>query len=120
MAGSSLIVLEGAELAARERRLAAVAEAERIVAAATERAAAIEAAIPGQVEAALADRRREHEVRAASAVAAIEAELADLERAVARPDLERAGPRGAATDPAFEAAVALVVAAVLGETDPEG
>jgi hypothetical protein len=110
MVGPSLAALEQAELAARERRLAAVAEAERIVAAATERARAIEDAIPSRADAARADRRREHEDRAARDVAAIEAELADLEREAAH---------GAAPAPAFEDAVALVVAAVLGERESE-
>lgn len=106
MDGSGLAALERAELAARERRLAAMAEAERIVGAATERARAIEAEVPERTEAAVAARRDEHLERTAAAIAAIDEELVAFERGAVLP-----GP----ADPAFERAVELVVAAVLGE-----
>jgi hypothetical protein len=106
MDASPLAILERAELAARERRLAATAEAEHILAAAAERAAAIEAAVPDRIAAALADLRRTHAERAAAEVQAIERELASLG---ATPLPGR--------DDAFSAAVELVVAAVLGERD---
>jgi hypothetical protein len=110
MDGSGLAALERAELVARERRLTAMAEAERIVGAATERASAIEAALPERIAAALAARRDEHRERTAAAIAAIDEELAEFER--------RAVPPGP-SDPAFERAVELVVAAVLGEDRQE-
>jgi hypothetical protein len=110
MDGSGLAALERAELAARERRLAAMAEAERIVAVATERARAIEAELPERVAAAVAARRREHRERTAAAIAAVDGELATFERRAIQP-----GP----SDPAFERAVELVVVAVLGEDRQE-
>jgi vacuolar-type H+-ATPase subunit H len=99
--------LEQAELAARARRLAAEAEADRLIETAREEARRIEAESDAQVANALAELRRRYLEQAESEVAAIEAELAG-----------RAGQReaAAATGPAFEAAVELVVAAVLGET----
>jgi len=129
--------LERAELAARERRLAAEWEAERIAEAAAAEAAAIADGVEARVTAALADRRRWHLERADAAVVAIEEELARL---VDAHDL--AGPAGAAPGPlattakparsapvpsnqvqpgdvaAFDAAVEAIVAAVLAE--PEG
>jgi hypothetical protein len=102
---SPLAILERAELAARERRLAAGAEADDILAAAEERVAAIEAETPDRVAAAIVDVRRRHEERAEAEVQAIGRELADLPASPARVDGETA----------FAAAVELVVAAVLGE-----
>ncbi len=106
MDGSGLAALERAELAARERRLAAMAEAERIVAVATERARAIEAELSERIAVAVATRRREHRERTETAIAVVDEELAEFERRAVLP-----GP----ADPAFERAVDLVVAAVLGE-----
>jgi vacuolar-type H+-ATPase subunit H len=105
MDSSPLAILEQAELAARERRLAANAEAEEILAAAGLRVAAIEAETPDRVAAALQDVRHRHDERADAEARAIEQELADL------PALPARGGQ----DPAFAAAVELVVAAVLGE-----
>ena len=105
MEPSPLAILERAELAARGRRLTATAEAERIVAAAAERATVIEAGVPDRIASALADLRRVHDMRAAAEVEAIERDLAALEAEADRPD-----DLGA-----FDAAVRLVVAAVLGE-----
>lgn len=102
---SPLAILERAELAAREQRLAATAEAEEILAAAELRAAAIEAETPDRVAAALQDVRHRHDERADAEVRAIEQKIADL------PALPARGGQ----DPAFAAAVEVVVAAVLGE-----
>lgn len=109
---SPLAVLERAELAARERRLAAGAEAERMLADAAARVASIESETPDRVASALGNLRSTHESRASAEVVAIERELASLD----------ARPRRPGTDAAFTAAVELVVAAVLGEAqreDPE-
>lgn len=109
---SPLAILERAELAARERRLTASAEADRILAAADERVVAVEAAIPGRIQAALDGLRAAHDERAAAEVRVIDEELRALEAAT---------PRGG-SDRASAAAVDLVVAAVLGERpdpDPE-
>lgn len=99
--------LEQAELAARERRLAAEAEADRLLEAARQRVREIEAGLEARIAAALADLRRAHLERAEAEVAAIEAELAGRARRL---------PADAATSPAFDEAVELVVGAVLGET----
>ncbi len=104
MAGSVLVELERAELAARERRLAAATAAEARIAVATEEAARIRAGIDAAVDEALATRRREHLERATAQVAAIEAEIAALD---ARD--EGGGER--------DAAVELVTASVLGERE---
>lgn len=105
MDSSPLAILERAELAARERRLAANAEAEEILAAAGLRVAAIEAETPDRVAAALADLRLRHDERADAEVRAIEQELAELTASPARVEQETA----------TATAVELVVAAVLGE-----
>jgi hypothetical protein len=105
METAPLATLERAELAAREKRLAASAEADRIMADATERATAIATGVPDRIMAALAELRHAHDERAAREIAGIERELAALETA-----------SGSDGDGAFATAVDLVVAAVLGET----
>jgi hypothetical protein len=104
-----LATLERAELAAREQRLGAAAEADRIIAAATDRAAAIAAGVPDRIAAAVAELRRAYDERARHEIEQIERELAMLE----------ATPQTTA-DPAFAAAVELVVRAVLGERERSG
>jgi hypothetical protein len=107
-----LAVLERAELAARERRLAAVSEAERIRAAADEVAARIDADMPGRIQSAVEALRLRHDTRAAVEIAEIERDLAAL--AGDEPDAQG---NGGAADPGLSAAAALIVAGVLAETD---
>ena len=97
--------LERVELAARERRLTADTEAERINAAAVSAVADIEAAVPGRVAAALAGLRAGHMERAT-------AEVASVERRPLRGDDPAVSEPGTS---ALDAAVDLVVAAVLAE-----
>ena len=100
-----LAALEQAEMAARERRLAASTQAESILAAARERAAAISEQAGRRVDQALDELRRATEVRAS-------ATIADLERLAA--PASAPGP----TQADVEQAVAMVVGRVLGETVP--
>ncbi len=100
--------LERAELAARERRLAAEADADRLVEAAHRSVREIEAGVDARAADALEELRHRHLDRAAEEVTAIEAELARLD--------ERSAIETAST-PVFDAAVEQVVAAVLGERD---
>jgi len=105
--------LERVELAARERRLTAETESERIRSETDAAVAAIEAGVPERIAAALAELRAGYLARAAAEVATVEAELAsvDVERPVnAAPVVP--DPSGAA----FESAVGLLVAAVLAES----
>jgi len=103
---SILLELERAELAARERRLAAEAEAERLRGEARERAAAIEKAAAQRAADAVAARRRALRRGALTEVRDIEREIAELEE-------RDADARG--TAPVPRAAVDFVVSAVLGE-----
>lgn len=103
---SVLDALEQAELAARERRLTASNEAEDILSAAQQRAAAIAAQAGQHVDDALEALRQTAE---AEADAAIE----ELERVAAQRAAARAGT--VETDPAVERAVAVVVDHVLGQ-----
>ena len=104
-----LAVLERAELAARERRLAAVSEADRIRAAADEVAVRIDADVPGRIKSAVEALRLRHDTRATVEIAEIERELAALagDEPGAQDDDEHAG---------LSAAASLVIAGVLGET----
>jgi hypothetical protein len=104
-----LAVLERAELAARERRLAAVSEADRIRAAADEVAVRIEADLPGRIASAVEALRLRHDTRATVEIAEIERELAALAERSAREHAED-------VDPGLNAAASLVVAGVLAET----
>jgi len=97
--------LERAELAARERRLAAQADADRILADAAATVAAIRAGTARRVEAALTSLREGHLEAAAADVAAIEAELAVVD----------AGVRDGVAHARVEAAIDEVVGAVLAE-----
>jgi adenosylmethionine-8-amino-7-oxononanoate aminotransferase len=101
-----LAVLERAERWARERRLAALAEADRISAEAAARVAAIEAERPARIEARLAELRAAYARATAEQVAAVETDPLD---------------RGAAAVPADPARIAeaaeVLVRAVLGEVD---
>lgn len=118
MTQSALIGLERAELAARERRLAAAAEAERRVAAASAEAERIRDGIDAEVRSALEARRREHADRAAAEIAAIEAEIAALGDDGRAGDGPGDGTGGRSpADPAEARAVELVVAVVLGERE---
>lgn len=104
METSALIVLERAERAARERRLAAGLEAERRIAAARAEAARIER--DAEVEAAEAADRARREVSAAAdrEIAALEAGATEAFRPA---------------EDALTGARAFVVAALLGEVVPE-
>ena len=104
-----LAVLERAELAARERRLAAVSEAERIRAAADEVAARIAADVPGRIASAVEALRLRHDMRATMEIAQIERELAAL-------DGDEPGAHGDDDDDGLTAAADLIVAGVLAET----
>ena len=95
--------LEAVELAARERRLVAEAEAEQILSragAAVERCAA---AVPARISAAVRELRARHE-------AAADLEIREIEAAIRSTDAD-----GAAAPATVERAAALLVAAVLGE-----
>lgn len=107
---SVLAALERAEMAARERRLAASHKAEGIVAAARERATTISARADQRVDQVLGELRRVTEVQA-------DAAIEDLERRATTPSGQGSSPRRA--DPNVEQAVATVVAHVLGEAIPE-
>jgi hypothetical protein len=103
--------LERVELDARERRLTAQSEADRIRAAAASTAAGIAAGVPAKIAAALAGLRTRHLDAAAAEVAGVEERLA-ADRVVA----ETESPRDAApvrTVP--DAALDVLVAAVLAE-----
>jgi vacuolar-type H+-ATPase subunit H len=106
--GSMLLSdLEQAELASRARLLTAAAEADRRVETARSAAAKIEANAEHEIDLALAALRDRYRTQGDTEVAAVESELAQLEGAVGGAD---------ASWPAFDTAVATVVAAVLGET----
>lgn len=108
--------LEQVERDARERRLAAESEAERIRAAAAKSAAEIAAGVPAQVTAALADLRARHLAEAEAEVSAIEERLRADGVATGR---ESGANEGSETGdgPAHvaDAAVDLLVSAVLAE-----
>lgn len=104
--------LERAELDARERRLAAQAEADRLLESARIAIDELEAGLDARIDEAIAVLRSDVLERADREVAAIERELAELDRAVAGTS---AGGRDRAGRARFEAAVGDVVAAVLGE-----
>jgi hypothetical protein len=97
--------LERAELAARERRLAAENEAETILARAGATVAELETALPARKATALAESRARHDVAADAEIQAIEMSLAA--------ELPGVAPAAATIRMAAE----LLVAAVLGE-DP--
>jgi hypothetical protein len=101
-----LVLLERAEIAARERRLTAMADADRLVAEAEVRSAAVTGSAAERATAAVGAFRARSEAEAARAIAELERERAALSATI---DAE--GP----ADPRFELAVACVVAAVLGE-----
>ena len=98
--------LERVELEARERRLTAQSEADRIRLAAQATAADLAAGVPARIGAALAELRAGH-------LAAADAEVDAMEERLVAGDgsSERAG----AVAPITEAAVELLVAAVLAE-----
>lgn len=102
-----LLELEQAELAARDRRLAAELEAGRIVAEARADAAATAAGVALRIERTLVLRRRRHQAQARREIAAIQAEIAALDHV----DTEAPG----AGESVLDQAVALVIAAVLDE-----
>lgn len=108
--------LEAAEMRARERRLEATSEAERRIKTARALAADIEADGDRAIAEAVGALRERYRREAEREVAAIEAELAQLEHGA-----PSAGARAAGPDARFEdgagvaAAVELVVSAVLAE-----
>lgn len=106
-----LAALERAEMAARERRLAASNRAEGIVTAAREQAATISAQADGRVDEVLRALRQATEAEADAAIEALERE------AEARP--APSASLGLA-DASVAQAVSTVVAHVLGETAPVG
>jgi hypothetical protein len=97
--------LERAELAARERRLAAENEAETILGRAVATVAELDAAVPARISTALAESRARHDVAADAEIQAIEMSLAA--------ELPGVAPAAATIRMAAE----LLVAAVLDE-DP--
>ncbi len=100
-----LAVLEDAELRARERRLAAAAEAERRLADAAALAAAIEKRVAPTAARAVADARAASDARVAAAIARIEAAMHAIDATTGvDPD-----------DTAIGDAADVIVAAVLGE-----
>lgn len=111
-----LAVLERAELAARERRLTAVSEAERIGAAADEVAARIGADVPGRIQSAVEALRLRHDTRATVEMAEIERELAALVRGEPAAHDDAAHDDAAHDDAGLSAAASLIVAGVLAET----
>jgi hypothetical protein len=112
-----LAELERAELAARERRLAAQAEADRIVEQARLTAAGIAAGLDARVAEELEAFRRETLDGAELEAAAIERELAELGGPGDAGRSAAGSPEpGSERSPGFETAVDVVVAAVLGET----
>lgn len=100
--------LEQVERHARERRLAAESEADRLRAAAAAAAAEITAGVPARIAAALADLRARHLAEAEAEVAAIEGRLA----ADGGPG---GGPPDGESPVVTDAAVELLVGAVLAE-----
>jgi vacuolar-type H+-ATPase subunit H len=109
-----LAELERAELAAREQRLSAQDEADRILEEARRTAARISEGLDARIADELAAFRRDTLRQAELEAAAIERELAGSVEGRAPSDEAEAGP------PGFDAAVDEIVAAVLGETGPEG
>lgn len=105
--------LERVELAARERRLTAAAEADRILAEAATAVAAIDAGVDARIESSLRDLRAAYLARADAEVAGIEAAL-DEPAAGDRTD-DGGEARSDAGTAGFEAAVERLVRAVLGE-----
>ena len=107
---SVLAALEQAEMAARERRLVASSEAERITTAARAEVSEILAGAGPRIDEAIEQLRRTAEAEADAAIEELERE------AVGR---NRDQPRSSDDDPVFERAVAMVVAHVLGEADAD-
>lgn len=105
-AAAAVAALERAELAARERRLAAEAEADAILAAAEAQVVSIEAGVGPRIDAALAELRTEIMVRAGDEFAALTVD----------PAVDAAADAAAAAVDPVDATVGMVVAAVLGET----
>lgn len=112
-----LAELERAELDARERRLAAQAEADHLLESARIAIDELEAGLDARIDEAIAVLRSDVLERADREVAAIERELGTLDRAVAGTS---AGGRDLTGRARFEAAVGDVVAAVLGEAGSAG
>ena len=111
---SILHELERAELTARERRLAAEAEAEQLLAEAEAEAQALEAGVERRISRAIGRRRRQQQAAAKRETEAIRAEIAELELA------GRGAEARSAEDAVLERATGFVVAAVLGEDVGEG
>lgn len=103
---SALAELERAEVAARGRRLAASTEADRIVTSGRERTSAITSSAETRVAEALQVLRDQAESDADQAIETLEGEAADRAR------VRALSPHD---DPAYEQAVELVVALILGE-----
>jgi hypothetical protein len=103
---SVLAALERAEMAARERRLAASTEAERIASLGRDRTSAISAQAVDRVADALEALQKQAESEADAAIEALELEAARWSREQAT---------SSDGDPIFEQATELVVALVLGE-----
>lgn len=103
--------LERAELSARERRLSAEAEARRIVADAQAEARRLERSVDRRIRRAIDARRKHHAVAAEREIEVLRNEM----RLLVDPRAGEAETARTPVDPAIERAVALVVAAVLGE-----
>jgi hypothetical protein len=100
--------LEQVERDARERRLAAESEAERLRAAAAATAAEITAGIPDRIAAALADLRARH-------LAEAESEVATIEQRLVTDGIAEAEEPDGGSPTVTDAAVELLVGAVLAE-----
>ncbi len=108
MTVSLLAELEQVELESRAKRLAAEADADRRLTAASAAAEGIAATGEREVDAALAALRERYRELADAQIAAADAELAQCDREASQ--RHDAGPE-------FEAAVDAIVAAVLGEIE---
>jgi len=107
MGTSPFSVLERVELAAREQRLVAAAQADAILAAARARADEIQRRLPERAAVVAREVREAHARQAEIEIAAMEAELQALER-----------PPAGDSQRAIDDAAGLIVAAVLGEDVP--
>jgi hypothetical protein len=103
--------LERVELDARERRLTAQSEADRIRAGAASTAAGLAGGVPARIAAALSELRARHLDAAAAEVAVVEERLL-ADRVVAESE---SSPNAAGVPTVTDAALDVLVAAVLAE-----
>jgi len=106
-----LIELERAELSAREKRLSAEAEARQTVADAQAEARRLELDVDRRIRRAIDARRKQHAIAAEREILALRQQV----RLLIGPQTAGVATTRDPENPATERAVALVVAAVLGE-----